>query len=220
VFRQRLDLAAAAWAILAVGDGTATLAGRAFGAAPLPWNRDKTVAGSVAFILAGGGAAVLLCWWTQPALPAPAPLLFVIAAPVAAAAVAALVETMRIRLDDNLSVPFAAGATLWALSLMDAASTQAALPGVIGRVVPALLLNAGFAAVAYLERAVTRSGLVAGMAIGVAVYLGAGWEGWVMLLATFASAVIASRVGLQRKKELGIAEEREGRRGAGNAIAN
>jgi uncharacterized protein (TIGR00297 family) len=87
-------------------------------------------------------------------------------------------------------------------------------------VLPALLVNAGFAAIAFAEGAVTWSGVVAGCAIGMAVYLGAGWEGWVMLLATFASAVITSKIGWRRKAELGIAEEREGRRGAGNALAN
>jgi uncharacterized protein (TIGR00297 family) len=42
----------------------------------------------------------------------------------------------------------------------------------------------------------------------------------VLLLATFALAVVASRLGLRRKMQLGIAEERGGRRGAGNAFAN
>ena len=41
-----------------------------------------------------------------------------------------------------------------------------------------------------------------------------------LLLATFALAVVTSRLGLRRKTLLGIAEERGGRRGAGNAIAN
>ena len=37
---------------------------------------------------------------------------------------------------------------------------------------------------------------------------------------TFAAAAVTSRLGLRRKALLGIAEERGGRRGAGNAIAN
>jgi uncharacterized membrane protein len=44
--------------------------------------------------------------------------------------------------------------------------------------------------------------------------------GWTLLLVTFVAATVASRLGLQRKMLLGIAEERGGRRGAGNAIAN
>jgi uncharacterized protein (TIGR00297 family) len=219
-FRDRLDIAAAAWAILAVGDGMATLAGRRVDGTRLPWNPEKTWAGTAAFAATGGLAGALLCWWTQPNVVPPAPLAFIVAAPLAAAVVAAFVETLAVRLDDNLSVPFAAGATLWICSLMDAASASAMLPGVIGRLLPAVLVNAGFATVAFLEGAVTWSGVIAGGALGMAVYLGAGWEGWVMLLATFASAVITSKVGWTRKRALGIEEEREGRRGAGNALAN
>jgi uncharacterized protein (TIGR00297 family) len=90
----------------------------------------------------------------------------------------------------------------------------------VGRLLPAVLVNAGFAAVAYLEGAVTISGVLAGIVIGMAVYLGSGIEGWLLLFATFASAVVTSRIGLGRKRALGIQEEREGRRGAGNALAN
>jgi uncharacterized protein (TIGR00297 family) len=220
VFRYRLDIAAAAWAILAVGDGMATLVGRRARGARLPWNRDKTWAGTAAFAATGGLAGVLLCWWTQPNVSPPAPAWFVFVAPVIAAVVAAAVETIPVRLDDNLSVPFAAGVTLWTMSLTDGASAEAMLPGAISRLGPALLVNAGFAAVAFLEGAVTWSGVFAGGAIGIAIYLGAGWEGWVMLLATFAAAVITSKIGWERKKALGIEEDREGRRGAGNALAN
>jgi uncharacterized protein (TIGR00297 family) len=52
------------------------------------------------------------------------------------------------------------------------------------------------------------------------ILLAAGWGGWALLLATFALAVATSRLGLRRKMQLGIAEERGGRRGAGNAFAN
>jgi len=74
--------------------------------------------------------------------------------------------------------------------------------------------------VAYLEGAVTMSGAIGGVLVGMAMYVGAGWEGWLLLLAAFASAVVSSKVGWQRKQALGIAEEREGRRGMGNALAN
>jgi uncharacterized protein (TIGR00297 family) len=216
VFRARLDIVAAAWAILAVGDGAATIVGRAAGTTRWPWNPEKTVEGSLAFAVLGGAAAVLLCWWTDP----DSSLGFVIGAPLLAACAGAMVETIPVRLDDNLSVPFAAGAVLWLASLADAASIQTLRQGVAFNILPALLVNAGFATVAYLEGAVTRSGVAAGMLIGIAVYLGAGWEGWTLLFATFACAAITSKIGWRRKQALGIAEEREGRRGAGNALAN
>jgi uncharacterized protein (TIGR00297 family) len=220
VFRSRLDIVAAAWAILALGDGAATLVGRSIGRTPIPWNRDKTWEGTTAFVLCASVGAVFLCWWTQPNIQTPQSPWFVFGAPVAASIAAALVETIPVRLDDNLSVPFAAGVTLWIASLADAATMQVMAPAVAGRLLPAFLWNAGFATVALLEGAVSRSGAIVGVLIGLAVYLGSGWEGWLLLVATFAAAVVTSKVGLQRKTALGIAQEREGRRGAGNAIAN
>ncbi|MGH9348075.1 MAG: DUF92 domain-containing protein [Vicinamibacterales bacterium] len=220
LFRSRLDIVATSWAILAVGDGAATIAGRRAGIRRLPWNRDKTWAGTAAFAVLGGAAAVLLCWWTQPGLSTPAPAWFVFGAPWLAAIAAALVETIPVRLDDNLSVPFAAAATLWVASLADATTVQIMAGGAAGRLLPALAVNAGFATVAYLEGAVTRPGAIAGALIGVTVYLGAGWEGWLLLCSAFACAVVTSKTGWRRKALLGIAEEHEGRRGAGNALAN
>jgi uncharacterized protein (TIGR00297 family) len=219
-FRSRLDITAAAWAILAVGDGVATLCGQSIDGARLPWNPEKTWAGTIGFFLAGAPAGVLLCWWTQPAMISPAPMTFVVGAPVLAAAVAALVESIPVRLDDNLSVPFAAAATLWVLSLVDHAMVEVMLPGAISRLAPALFVNAAFAATAFAEGVVSWSGVVAGVLIGLAIYVGAGWQGWTMLLAAFVSAAATSKVGWQRKRALGIAEEREGRRGAANALAN
>jgi uncharacterized protein (TIGR00297 family) len=220
VFRARLDIVAAAWAILALGDGAATLVGRRFGRTRIPWNPNKTWEGTLAFVICASAGAMLLCWLTQPNVDSPQSPWFVFGAPFVAALVAALVETVPVRLDDNLSVPFAAGATLWVASLADAATISLMAPAVAGRLLPALLVNAGFSTVAFLEGAVTWSGVIVGNLIGITIYFGAGWEGWVLLVATFAAAVIASKVGWRRKAALGIAQEREGRRGAGNALAN
>ncbi len=42
--------AASQWAALSIGDGFATLFGEAFGTKKLPWNKDKSYAGTLAFI--------------------------------------------------------------------------------------------------------------------------------------------------------------------------
>ena len=52
------------------------------------------------------------------------------------------------------------------------------------------------------------------------IYAAGGSGAWMLLLITFIAASVTSRLGLRRKVLLGIAEERGGRRGAGNAIAN
>jgi dolichol kinase len=103
-FPRRPDIAAAAWGILAIGDGIATLAGRAIGGPRWPWNREKTLGGSAAFAIGGAAAGIFLAWWCRPAVAPPPALAFTIAAPIVAAIAAALVETIPVRLDDNLSV--------------------------------------------------------------------------------------------------------------------
>jgi uncharacterized protein (TIGR00297 family) len=152
-------------------------------------------------------------------VPPPA-LAFTLLAPIAAAILAALVETIPVRLDDNLSVAATAGAALWVISLASLDAMAAALPIATARLPAALALNGLVAVAGYKARTVALSGALAGAAIGIAIFAGLGWRGWALLLVTFLVATIASKLGLQRKMLLGIAEERGGRRGAGNAIAN
>ena len=78
-FPRRPDIVAAAWGILAIGDGVATLAGRAIGGPRWPWNREKTLSGSAAFAIGGAAAGVFLAWWCRPALASPPALAFTIA---------------------------------------------------------------------------------------------------------------------------------------------
>ena len=104
-------------------------------------------------------------------------------------------------------------------SVADRTAVEIMAPGV-GRIAPAVLVNAGAATVAWLEDAVTRSGALVGGAIGTTIYLGAGWEGWLMLGATFVAAVIASNIGRTRKHALGLAQEQEGRRDGCHVVAN
>ena len=220
MFPRRPDIAAAGWGILAIGDGIATLAGRAFGGPRWPWNRDKTLAGSLAFAAGGAAAGVFLAWWCRPATVPPPSMAFTILAPLAAAIVAALVETIPVRLDDNLSVALSSAGVMAVASLVSIDRLPDALAIASARAPYAIGWNALIAAAGYFARTVTIAGALTGAAIGITVYLSTGWQGWVLLLVTFAAATIASRVGLKRKMVLGIAEERGGRRGPGNAIAN
>ncbi len=67
VFRSRLELAAGVWALLAVGDGMATLSGLAFRGPRLAWNRKKTWSGLVTFVLFGTVASAWIIRWVQRA---------------------------------------------------------------------------------------------------------------------------------------------------------
>jgi uncharacterized protein (TIGR00297 family) len=219
-FPRRPDIVAGAWGVLAIGDGAATLVGRALGGPRWPWNREKTVFGSLALVAAGGAAALFLSWWCRPAhVNAPPHLLFlgiVLAASVAGAAV----ETVPVRLDDNLSVALIVGAVLWIGTLVLPERIAAAWIETRAILPVALLVNTVVALAGYRARTVSISGAIGGAIIGTVIFAAAGWRGWLLLFLTFIAAAVTSRLGLQRKTLLGIAEAREGRRGAGNAIAN
>jgi uncharacterized protein (TIGR00297 family) len=145
---------------------------------------------------------------------------FVVAAPLLAAVAAGLVETVPIGLDDNFSVPAAAGAALWLCSLATLGAWAGHVNTVAANVVPALIVNTVAATGGWLLRTVRLSGMMVGWAIGVVVFASLGAAGWALLFLTFAAATVTSRLGLTKKAILGIAEERGGRRGGGNAFAN
>jgi uncharacterized protein (TIGR00297 family) len=219
-FPRRPDLAAVAWAILAAGDGCATLVGAHVRTAPLPWNRAKSAGGLIAFIVAAGAAGAAVEVWTARALLTPPLPWFLIGAPIIAALVAAFVETIPVRLNDNLSVPASAALVLWSLSFVDGHGALAARALFVDRLWLACFVNVVFATAAWRVRAITGAGATTGAVIGIIVWSATGAAGWTMLFATFVAAAITTRLGHRRKRLLGIAEERDGRRGPGNAIAN
>jgi uncharacterized protein (TIGR00297 family) len=220
IFRTRLDVVAAVWGILAAGDGFATLAGRHLGRRRLPWNTEKTAEGTAAFVICGTLAGVLLWWWATGPMPHPPSPTFILWVTLAAALAAALVETIPVRLDDNISTAATAALIIWGASLADWNVWSAHHALVADRLVPALTLNAAAAAAGWAAGAVSLSGMAAGLIIGVILYAAGGPGAWLLLLLSFAAAVIASRSGYRRKLQLGIAEQRGGRRGAANAVAN
>jgi uncharacterized protein (TIGR00297 family) len=258
-FPTRPDLVAVGWGILAGGDGAATVAGRAWGGPRWAWNRDKSLAGSAAFVVAGATMGFLLGWAVRgsvvmagageaavgaaagaagvnaaglnPAglaagaglatvLAAPPSLIFLAAAALGAALLAAIVETLPIRLDDNLSVSASAAIVLWCATLVSPETSAAAWPILIRTAPIGVILNTLVAVAVWRAGGVSASGAIAGAILGALIYAGTGWRGWLMLVVAFGAAWSTSKIGLPRKRVLGIEEAREGRRGAENAIAN
>ena len=216
IYRHDLHIAAAAWAIMALGDGMASVAGESLRGPSLPWNREKRWSGFAAFLVAGTVGAFALTRWVDPSL-APDKVLIVSAA---AALVGALVETVPIRLDDNLTVPLATGAFLFCAYLVERPALDSNLPFLGRRIVLAVAINVAFALVALGLGTVNRSGAVAGFVLGVAVYLGYGYKSFLLLLSFFLLGSIATRLGYAAKAARGIAERRKGARSWREALAN
>ncbi|MDR3677383.1 MAG: DUF92 domain-containing protein [Acidobacteriota bacterium] len=214
--REHLQIVAAVWAIMALGDGTAGVAGCALRGPSLPWNRDKTWSGFAGFILAGTAGAYLLTRWVAPGVEPDVALRIC----AATALVGAIVESAPIRLDDNATVPLVSGAFMFCLYFVERSALDSNLPFLGRRLVLAAAVNLLLAALALGLKMVNRSGAVCGFLLGVAVYLGYGYKSFLMMFTFFAIGSIATRIGYARKAARGVAEKRGGARSWREAAAN
>src|SRR5712691_9091014 len=219
VFHDELWKAAAVWGLLAIGDGMAAFIGLAAGGPRLPWNRAKSWAGFLAFVVFGTMAASVLAAWTLR-LPlvawASAPILALI---VPVALVCALVESMPTTLDDNLTVPLVGAAAIALFSLAEPARLLED-PEVGPRLLLGLFVNGVIAVAARATSSLDTAGAVSAVIIGTAITAGLGLAGLLLMIAFFVLGSAATRLGHARKAGRGIAQEKGGARGWRNAWAN
>jgi uncharacterized protein (TIGR00297 family) len=216
IYRHYLYIAAAAWAMMAVGDGMATVMGKAVGGSILPWNREKTWSGFLSFVAAGTVGAYLLTRWIAPEI-SPSTTLIVCGA---GSLLGAVWETIPIALDDNITVPLVTGAFMFCAFLVERSALDSNLPYLGRRIVLAIAVNLAFALLAWAVKAASRSGAVCGFLLGVAIYLGYGYKSFLLLFAFVLLGSAATRVGYARKAARGIAEGRRGARSWREALAN
>jgi dolichol kinase len=117
---DRLEVGLAVLAILAFGDGSASLFGQLFRGPVLPWNPGKSWSGLTAFLLIGGLLTAWVYWGEtqnpeaqEPALDFTRALL--LTAPAVAAC--AFIESLPSRINDNIRVGITAAIGLSLLSL-------------------------------------------------------------------------------------------------------
>ena len=216
IFRHHLEVAAAAWALMALGDGAAAVAGQTIKSPALPWNSAKTAAGFGAFILVGVPAALALTLWVRPALPVGKALLI----SGLAAFLGAAVESAPIKLDDNLTVPLVTGGFIFCAWLTARPALDSNLPYLRVRVFLAVAVNLVFAVTALRLKSASRSGAALGFVLGTLVYLAWGWKSFLILFVFFLLASAATRLGYAQKFARGVAEHRNGARSWREALAN
>jgi uncharacterized protein (TIGR00297 family) len=218
VFFRRLEVAAAAWGILAFGDGMATVCGMSFGRRKLPWNPAKSWIGSAAYVAFGTLAAAVLLIWTAPGQAYSWP--FALVAGGAAALLAAALESLPQGLDDNLGVPLVAGIFLLGMVLTHGRWHAFLGEPLLVRLLLGVAINAALAGAAWAARTVDLSGVVAGFLLGTAIYAFLDWRGYLLLVAFFVIGSASTKLGYRRKAAANLAQERGGRRGARHALAN
>jgi dolichol kinase len=116
-FPAHAELGLTVLAVLAFGDGAATLGGLLLGGPRLPWNPNKTWAGFFSFLIVGTPLASVIYWgetyFNPEALP-PGSVPFAIALACGGAATfcAAIVESIPSRINDNIRVGLTSGITV------------------------------------------------------------------------------------------------------------
>ena len=217
IFRNRLEVAAAVWGILAFGDGMAAIAGQALGASnPLPWNPKKSWAGTIAFALFGGAGAFALLQWTAPGVYSTG---FALAITFAIAIDAAFLESQPQGLDDNFGVPLVAALGLYCLTLTQGRWGVVLTDAFLARAGVGLAVNVALAVAAYAAGGVGVAGAVVGTLLGATIWAFAGPWAFSLLFAFFVLGTVCTKLGYARKAAAGIAQEKGGRRGPGNALS-
>jgi uncharacterized protein (TIGR00297 family) len=220
IFRHHLEVVACAWGILAFGDGSSTLVGKALGGPRIPWNPSKTCGGSLAFLLWGSLGGAGLMFWVSGSTPGALSLAHAFALAGAASLAGAVVESLPLELDDNLSVPFLAAATVFSLQKVDPLVWSGASGLLRERFLVGLGVTVMFASGAKYLGSVTWSGVAGGVVVGTVICTFAGMAGFSILALFFILGTAATRLGYSRKAGRGIAQERQGARGAVHALAN
>jgi uncharacterized protein (TIGR00297 family) len=219
LFPKRLYIAAASWAIMGWGDGMASIIGKRFGRKKIPWNAERSYAGSLGFFVFGGIGAVLFTRFVWTDFPQPF-LWYIIAVPLLATLLATFVETVPSGINDNLTVPLSSGLLLWALYQIDPSMFSAKQDIFLNNLLWGTLINLVFGGAAYAAKMVRLSGFIAGFVVGTVIYAFGGYEFYLILIAFFVLGSGATKFGYARKRALGVAQEKGGARGWENAVAN
>jgi dolichol kinase len=116
-FPAHAELGLTVLAVLAFGDGSATVAGLLLGGPRLPWNPTKTWTGLAAFVLIGTPLASVIYWgetyFNPEALPpGSVPFATALACAGAATLAAAIAESIPSRINDNVRVGLTAALTV------------------------------------------------------------------------------------------------------------
>lgn len=215
LFRDELDVVAVVWAMMAFGDPAASIAGTLIGGPRLPWNPGKTWIGLLSNWAVGASAAVAVLWFYVGRPPAPE----IVGMLLLGAALFAFLESIRSGLDDNIVAAFPTALAVLSLSRMDP-PVWAFGRSSVEFVLLAIAVNLIVAFLAWRLSLVSRSGAVSGAVVGFLIVSFGGWRCYGLLWVFFLVGTIATKLGYGKKKDAGVAEADQGRRGAANVVAN
>ena len=84
----------------------------------------------------------------------------------------------------------------------------------------AFLINFLIGFASWKARLVDVSGLISGIVVGILIYIGLGYEGFIILFSFFLLGSVASKFKIKTKEKLGVAQKKGGQRGLKHVFAN
>jgi len=224
LFYKKMYIVAGAWAIMSLGDGCSNIFGKTYGKRKLPWNPEKSWIGSAAFVFFGGLGAVILMWWVSLGQSPAQTMLWQMQTPLTwsyflicgflTALVAAGVESLPLKINDNITVPLTAGLFLYATTIITWEQLDNA-----HSIMAALIINISFGLLAYYLKTVSKSGLIGGVVVGIIIYFCLGIGGFLILFTFFALGSWSSKHKYKWKASHAVAQENRGRRSVKHAVA-
>ena len=224
LFYKKMYIVAGAWAIMSLGDGCSNIFGKAYGKRKLFWNPEKSWIGSAAFVFFGGLGAAILMWWVnldqssaqtiQEQMQTPLMWSYFFTSAFLATFVAAGVESLPLKINDNVTVPLIAGLFLYATTIINWEHLNNA-----HSIIAALIVNVSFGLLAYYLKTVSKSGLTGGVVVGTIIYLCLGIGGFLILFTFFALGSWSSKHKYKWKASHGVAQENRGKRSVKHAVA-
>jgi dolichol kinase len=117
IFSDSFYIVAGAWGCLAFGDGLAGLVGQKYGRSKLPYNRQKSWLGSATFFFAASLASCLLMLWVAGGQGPELVFADAVLLGLAAGASGALVESLPLPINDNISSSIIPAAAIYSMSI-------------------------------------------------------------------------------------------------------
>ncbi|NWG13665.1 MAG: DUF92 domain-containing protein [Acidobacteria bacterium] len=209
LFPREQHIVVTVWANLSVGDAVSNVVGRRFGRARLPWNAEKSWAGSAAALAASTLAALALLAWTG--FPAPGGSLWTRAwlYAVTTSLVCSLIESVPLPVDDNIAI-CAAGAPF--MVWLSHASRPDPLDVCALGTGAAICVSAALAA--YRFKTISAGGAASAVIQGTLVFYSLRLPGFALLVTFFVLGSAFSKLGYRQKDEWGIAQADGARRAA------
>jgi uncharacterized protein (TIGR00297 family) len=131
----------------------------------------------------------------------------------------AFLESVRSGLDDNIVAALPTALAVYQMGIVwQPGSSPVWLEWRTAAV--ALAVNLAVAVLMSLLRVVSRSGAIAGGITGFLILAVGGWGAYALLWTFFLLGTLATRLGYRAKAAAGLAQSNEGKRGAGNVVAN